>query len=76
MIMKLQDYMQIKEAAEFLGVSPATLRNWERSGKVVVYRHPINRYRLFKQIELEGLLATIEASGSCNEEELQQSAVQ
>ena len=26
---KLHDHMTIKEAAEFLGVSPNTLRNWE-----------------------------------------------
>ena len=25
---KLHDYMTIKEAAEFLGISPNTLRNW------------------------------------------------
>jgi len=43
---KLDGYLRIKEAAEYLGVSPNTLRNWGRSGKLAERRHPINDYRL------------------------------
>ena len=32
---KLRDYLRISDAAEYLGVSPNTLRNWEKAGKVV-----------------------------------------
>lgn len=53
---KIDDYLQIKEAAEFLGVTRATLRNWERHGKLNSHRHPINRYRLYKKEDLESLL--------------------
>ena len=59
--MRLQDYVQIKAAAELLGVAPNTLRNWERSGKIRVYRHPINNYRLYKRADLAAVLAAIEA---------------
>ena len=31
---KLRDFLRISEAAEYLGVSPNTLRNWERAGKI------------------------------------------
>ncbi len=62
--MNIRDYLTIKEAAAFLGVSPNTLRNWERNGKIATYRHPINHYRLYKKTELEALLAAIEASVS------------
>ena len=31
---KLDGYLRIKEAAEYLGVSPNTLRNWGRDGKI------------------------------------------
>ena len=41
---KLRDYLRISDAAEYLGVSPNTLRNWEKAGKVVAYRHPVNDY--------------------------------
>ncbi len=61
--MNLRDYLTIKEAASFLGVSPNTLRNWERAGKIRTYRHPVNSYRLYKQVELEQLLAAVEQSG-------------
>ncbi len=47
------DYLLVHEAAEFLGVSPNTIRNWGRDGKLTEYRHAINNYRLFKRTELE-----------------------
>jgi DNA-binding transcriptional regulator YiaG len=27
---KIDDYLQINEAAAYLGISPSTLRNWEK----------------------------------------------
>jgi len=60
---KLDAYLTIKEAAEFLSVSPNTLRNWHRDGKIPVHRNPMNGYRLFKKSDLEELLKQIEESG-------------
>ena len=60
---KLQEYMTIKDAAAFLGVTPNTLRNWGEAGKITEYRHPINNYRLYKPEDLERLLADVERSG-------------
>lgn len=57
---KLRDYLRITEAAEYLGVSPNTLRNWENAGKLMVHRHPMNRYRLFRRQELDALLKQVE----------------
>ena len=57
---RVDDFMQIAEAAEFLGVCQNTLRNWGRAGKVTEYRHPVNNYRLYKQAELQRLLSKIE----------------
>jgi len=56
------DYMMIKEAARFLGVTANTLRNWEKAGKFKTYRHPINQYRLYKKEDLEKLLGQISLS--------------
>ncbi len=61
---KLDGYLRIKDAAEFLGVSPNTLRNWEASGKIKVRRNPMNSYRLYKVSELRKLLENIEHSSS------------
>jgi MerR family transcriptional regulator, copper efflux regulator len=52
----LSDYLTVKMAAEFLGVSPSTLRNWDREGKLKPHRHPMNRYRLYLRVELEAVL--------------------
>lgn len=59
---KLDSYLTIKEAAEYLGVSPNTLRNWGRDGKVPMHRNPINGYRLFKIADMDKFLARIEKS--------------
>lgn len=57
---KLRDFLRISEAAEYLGVSPNTLRNWERAGKILAQRHPVNRYRLFRQKDLDTLLGQVD----------------
>jgi predicted site-specific integrase-resolvase len=31
---RLADYLTVKDAAAYLGVSPSTLRNWDRAGKL------------------------------------------
>ena len=59
----LEEFLTVKEAAAFLGVAPNTIRNWDRDGKIPVYRHPLNQYRLFKRQDLEALLRQIEKSG-------------
>jgi MerR family transcriptional regulator, copper efflux regulator len=54
--LSLDEYLTVKAAAEFLGVSPSTLRNWDRAGKLNPHRHPMNRYRLYRRTELEAVL--------------------
>ena len=53
-------YFTIKEAAEILGVSTLTLRNWDKSGKFRASRHPMNNYRVYKLSALEDIIADIE----------------
>ncbi len=57
---KIIDYFTIQQAADFLGVAPNTLRNWERYNKITPYRNPLNRYRLYKKEDLEKLLNNIQ----------------
>ena len=59
---KLSDYMRVAEAAEYLGVSPNTLRNWVNAGKIAAIRHPLNDYRLFKKEDLDALLKKVAAA--------------
>lgn len=54
-------FMTIKNAATYLGVSPLTLRNWDRQGKLPATRHPMSNYRIYKAEDIEKLLRDIEA---------------
>lgn len=56
-------YLKVKEVAKLLGVTPLTLRNWDKSGKLKAYRHPINNYRIYKPEDIELFLRKIESKG-------------
>lgn len=56
---KLDEFMQIAEAAEYLGVCQNTLRNWGKAGKIREHRHPMNNYRLYRRIELDELFEAV-----------------
>jgi len=56
-------YLTVKEAAKLLGVTPLTLRNWDKSGKLKAYRNPINNYRIYKPEDIEFFLRKIESKG-------------
>lgn len=44
---KANQTLRVGDAARALGVSRNTLRNWDRSGKLPVRRHPKNGYRIY-----------------------------
>ena len=53
-------YITIKQAAKILNVSPLTLRNWDKNGKLKAHRHPMNNYRVYKIEDLERVIQEIE----------------
>ncbi|QQG45053.1 MAG: MerR family DNA-binding transcriptional regulator [Candidatus Sungiibacteriota bacterium] len=55
-------YLTIQEAAQILGVTPLTLRNWDKKGNLSAYRHPINNYRVYRLDQIELFLRRIENS--------------
>ncbi len=54
-------YITIKQASDILNVSPLTLRNWDKNGKLKARRHPMNNYRVYKIEDLEKVIQEIEA---------------
>ena len=60
----LKDYLTVKEAASLLGVTPITLRRWDRKGKLTTFRHPINHYRLYNKKRLMKLLSELAEAGA------------
>ncbi len=55
-------YVNIKEAAKIVGVTPLTLRNWDKKGMLTSYRNPINNYRVYRMDQIELFLRKIENS--------------
>jgi MerR family transcriptional regulator, copper efflux regulator len=53
-------YLTIKQASSILGVSPLTLRNWDKNGKLKALRHPMNNYRVYRVEDLEKVIEEIE----------------
>jgi MerR family transcriptional regulator, copper efflux regulator len=59
----LNNYVTIREASRMLGVCEATLRRWDKLGKLKAVRHPINGYRLYKVDSLKSLIRTATSNG-------------
>lgn len=58
----MKKYITIKKAAKLLHVSPLTLRNWDKAGKLRPYRHPVNNYRVYRFDQIETFLRRLEGS--------------
>ena len=56
-------YLTIKEAAELIGVTPLTLRNWDNSKKLIAHRNHLNNYRIYKENDIKIFLRKIESKG-------------
>jgi excisionase family DNA binding protein len=48
-----EDYLTIAQAADYVGVSAATLRRWDASGRLKAVRRPGSKYRYYRVAELE-----------------------
>lgn len=59
-------YYTIKQAAKILRVTPLTLRNWDKRGKLKAYRHPLNNYRVYRADQLELFLRRVDISRESN----------
>lgn len=58
---KNNNFLTIKEASKMLGVTPLTLRNWDKSGKLKAMRHPMNGYRVYKLDQIQQILSDMES---------------
>ena len=57
-------YYTVKEAADLIGVTPLTMRNWDKQGKFRAKRNPVNNYRVYKTEDLEIFLRRMEGGGT------------
>ncbi len=73
------NFITIKDAARILAVSKMTLRNWDKSGKLIAHRHPFNNYRVYKVEDLEKVIELMETNQSViqsKKEEIRKLAIQ
>jgi DNA repair protein RadD len=70
-----KDYLTIQEAADYLGVSPQTLRRWDKEEKLKSVRHPGNDYRYYKRADLEPLKLEYQRAEQINPGQLFYTAV-
>jgi DNA (cytosine-5)-methyltransferase 1 len=56
-------YITVNEVAKLLGVTPLTLRNWDKAGKLVALRNPLNNYRIYKKEDIDLFMRKIETKG-------------
>ena len=57
-------FLTVKEVSSILGVTPLTVRNWDKKGSLTAYRHPVNNYRLYRIEDVEALMRRIDQSRS------------
>ena len=43
----MKAFYTLSEVADMLSVSKATLRRWDKNGKLIPVRHPVNNYRVY-----------------------------
>lgn len=55
-------FLNVREVAQLMGVTPLTVRNWDAKGKLVAYRNPVNNYRLYKVEDVEVIMRQIDQS--------------
>lgn len=55
-------YLTINDTAKILGVTPLTLRNWDKKGVLTAYRNPVNNYRVYRLDQIDMFLRKIENS--------------
>lgn len=55
-------YLTIREVAKIIGVTPLTLRNWDKRRLLVAARNPINNYRMYRYADVADFLAELQRS--------------
>ncbi|MBI4132014.1 MAG: MerR family DNA-binding transcriptional regulator [Candidatus Sungbacteria bacterium] len=56
-------YLTIREVSRIIGVTPLTLRNWDRRGLLAAYRNPANNYRMYRYADVADFIAEMKMRG-------------
>ena len=56
-------YLAIREVSQIIGVTPLTLRNWDKKGVLAAYRNPVNNYRMYRYADVADFIAEMKKKG-------------
>ncbi len=56
-------YITIREVSKIIGVTPLTLRNWDRKGVLLAFRNPVNNYRMYRYADVADFIAEMKKTG-------------
>lgn len=54
------EYLTVHDVAKRLGISTQAVRIWTEKGVLKAARHPVNKYRLYRRVDVERVLTNIE----------------
>jgi len=55
-------FLTVSEVAKIIGVTPLTVRNWDKAGRLTAHRNPFNNYRMYRVEDVEDILRRIDNS--------------
>lgn len=60
----MDKFIKIGQAAKILDVNTETLRRWDKSGKFLSSRHPMNNYRVYSEAQMNTLIQELRIESS------------
>jgi excisionase family DNA binding protein len=61
-MLKMNEYLKIKQASEFLGLGISKMLKMDRDGILVAHRMPGSKFRLYTKEQLEKFLNSVQAN--------------
>ncbi|MGZ3756433.1 MAG: DNA methyltransferase [Mucilaginibacter sp.] len=58
----MDKFIKVGQAAKTLNISSETLRRWDKSGKFLSMRHPINNYRVYTESQMLDLFHELQSN--------------
>jgi site-specific DNA-methyltransferase (adenine-specific) len=65
----MEKFIKVGQAAKELNISAETLRRWDKSGKFLSARHPINNYRVYSEAQMFDLFHELQQNREINRPE-------
>lgn len=56
----MERYLTVSQVAKILDISSETVRRWDRNGKFVSNRHPINNFRVYSEAQVKSLVEELQ----------------